>query len=86
MLLISTWAQVPAEAGGVHCCCFRTLNPIKKKVYHIQVTHLGLSLGEPFPAGRVLFFLFFCFLFFIMKLLSLGDWLSVGGSSLLHTM
>ena len=55
-------------------------------MYHIQVTHLGLSLGEPFPAGRLVLLLLFVVCFFIMKLLSLGDWLSVGGSSLLHTM
>lgn len=36
------------------------------------MTHLNLSLGEPLLAGR--------WDLSIMKLFSLGDWLSMGGS------
>lgn len=81
MPLIPTWAQVPAETGGVHCCCFITLNPIKKKK---SVSHSSDPPGSLPGGGRGPFLLEGGF--FIMKLLSLGDWLRVGGSSLPHTM
>lgn len=46
--LTPTQAPVPAEAGGFHCCCFVTLNPIFKKVSHSRVPPRFLP-GEPFP-------------------------------------
>lgn len=74
MPLTPTWAQVPVEAGGIYCYCFITLNPIKKKSVSHSSDPPGSLPGVALSCWKVGFS--------IKKLLSLGDWLSVGGSSL----